>query len=812
MISSFIRGLTAILVFLFLIAPIAMAQTPAAEQLPEPLAGWGTDLRRIELALKDNSHNDNSLLRLREELERIDEKVADYVKKIKTDYAAARSQLDNLGPAPKPEDPPESETASQIREELAKKVAELDGVIRTAGVLQTRAGQISATLQQQRRSLFSNQLFKQVKSPLSPSLWIGVANYAETGIESVRTLFSDWWYSMIEPRWLIAIFGAAAALWIGLYIVSQRLILRFRTYEGDTPAPFLRRAASAGGVIIVRTLLHIVPVSFTVAALWYFHMLSGRIEPLVMAALIDFCTVIVLWTMIRTVLSPNQPDWRVLYETDENAKRLYRLASGVAIIHGIDLFLAQLNATLDAPLPLTVAQSFLTTTLVAIFLALMVRKRIGRTGGKSETESTWDGSRKILRFIIGVCVIIAMAAAVLGYIAFSRFLMGQVVLTGSIMILLYLLHIAIEDFSTSFSKPDRHAGQWLERNFDFNPRRHIHFGLIASFFLHMLLLGVFAPLILLQWGFDWEDIRIWGAKALFGFEVGQWHISLSTIFAAFILFVLGLFATRIFQRWLDTKILQRAQFEQGARSAIRTGVGYLGFAIAALLAISYAGLDFSNLAIVAGALSVGIGFGLQSIVNNFVSGLILLAERRVSIGDWIVVGNEEGHVRRISVRATEIETFDRNFVIIPNADLMSNPVKNWTFQHRRARVIIEVGVGYDSDPKQVQEIMKACANEHPMTIDAQRTRVTFEAFGDSALIFRLRTYVGDVSNKLTVLSDLNIAVLEAFRAAGIDIPFPQTDVHLKGVESKVKSPSSKIAVKRISPAAKAKKAAAKSLS
>ena len=164
-------------------------------------------------------------------------------------------------------------------------------------------------------------------------------------------------------------------------------------------------------------------------------------------------------------------------------------------------------------------------------------------------------------------------------------------------------------------------------------------------------------------------------------------------------------------------------------------VGYAGIALAALLSVSYAGLDITNLAIVAGALSVGIGFGLQSIVNNFVSGLILLIERPIKVGDRIVIGDQQGLVRRISVRATEIETFDRASLIVPNSELITGRVLNWTHRDSLGAVNVKIGVGYDSDPEQVIAILKKCAEDHPEVLRTPAPGATFEGFGDSALLF-----------------------------------------------------------------------------
>ena len=207
-----------------------------------------------------------------------------------------------------------------------------------------------------------------------------------------------------------------------------------------------------------------------------------------------------------------------------------------------------------------------------------------------------------------------------------------------------------------------------------------------------------------------------------------------------------MFATRLLQRWLREKALQQTRMDPGIVNSIDTVVGYVGIALAALLAVSYAGLDITNLAIVAGALSVGIGFGLQSIVNNFVSGLILLIERPIKVGDRIVVGDQQGLVRRISVRATEIETFDRASLIVPNSELITGRVLNWTHRDSLVSVNVKVGVGYDSDPEQVIAILKKCADEHPEVLRHPPPGAIFENFGDSALMFSLRISLPDIAN------------------------------------------------------------------
>ena len=212
------------------------------------------------------------------------------------------------------------------------------------------------------------------------------------------------------------------------------------------------------------------------------------------------------------------------------------------------------------------------------------------------------------------------------------------------------------------------------------------------------------------------------------------------------------------------------------RNSIRTGASYTAIILALLVAFAAAGVNFGNIAIVAGALSVGIGFGLQSIVNNFVSGLILLAERPIKVGDWVSVTAGEGTVTKINVRATEIETFDRCSIIVPNSSLISDAVQNWTHGDLMGRAKVLVGVSYDADPQQVHDILVKCAQDHPRAMAYPLPSVLFKDFGASSLDFEVRVFINDVNWVAFVASELRFSIHKALKEAGIEIPFPQRDV------------------------------------
>jgi len=387
-----------------------------------------------------------------------------------------------------------------------------------------------------------------------------------------------------------------------------------------------------------------------------------------------------------------------------------------------------------------------------------------------------------LKLPLWVLTLLILATTLLGYLALGRFIAQQLVLTGTVIVAAGLIYLTIRSITRTIERPDNPIGSMLTTRLRIEPARLGELAWLAEALLTFALLAIAVPLVLVQWGFTAADIRDWFARAFFGFEVGQLRISPARILFGILLFITLLFATRVLQRWLRERVLHPRRVEAGIANSIETTVGYSGIALSAILAISYAGLDITNIAIVAGALSVGIGFGLQSIVNNFVSGLILLVERPVKVGDAIVVGDQEGNVRRISVRSTEIETANRARLIIPNSELITGRVLNKTHRSLMGRGMVRVGAGYSADPEAVIALLLECAKEHPQVLTEPPPGAVLENFGASSLDFFMWFFVADVSRAGGVQSDLRIAIMKAFKKAGIEIPYAQHDIHLRDLD------------------------------
>ena len=301
----------------------------------------------------------------------------------------------------------------------------------------------------------------------------------------------------------------------------------------------------------------------------------------------------------------------------------------------------------------------------------------------------------------------------------------------------------------------------------------------------LLVWSAFLLWVLWVWGQTQRWISELFQYATEGFDVGSLHIEPVQILGAIAALAIGISFTRWVKHRVVDELVKRTRLDRGGREAIVTVSGYIGVTLSVLIALGVAGISYTNLAIIAGALSVGIGFGLQNVVNNFISGLILLFERPIRTGDWVVVGDTQGYVRRISIRATQIETFDRADVIVPNSELISNKVSNWMLRDPWGRITIPVGVAYGSDVEKVVEILLKVANAHEGVLKDQPgvapPKALFRRFGDSALEFDLRCFIRKIDRVFDITHDLNMAIDRAFREAGITIPFPQRDIHVKSL-------------------------------
>ncbi len=355
-------------------------------------------------------------------------------------------------------------------------------------------------------------------------------------------------------------------------------------------------------------------------------------------------------------------------------------------------------------------------------------------------------------WMVSLCALLAgfiAIAVLLGYVELARFVGSHAISTAGLLWIMYLLHLVAESISSVSVISGRPIeGEAEPEDEELGAPALLTIRIIAGLIMDIVIVLLGVTVLLVLWRFDWVEVKGWIQAAFFGFQLGEIRISLQTVLLALGIFALGLVVTRFVQRWFTRRAFAGRRTDQGLQDSARVGLGYAGFVLSAVAGLSYLGFSFSNLAIIAGALSVGIGFGLQSIFNNFVSGIILLVERPIKIGDWIAVGGHEGMVKKISVRSTEIETIHRQSVIIPNANLITDTVTNWMHGNRTCRLDISVGVSYETDVRILRKVLLDVGAAHGAVLKHPAPVVHFAGFGDSALDFELRVFVRDAGQRV----------------------------------------------------------------
>jgi small-conductance mechanosensitive channel len=482
----------------------------------------------------------------------------------------------------------------------------------------------------------------------------------------------------------------------------------------------------------------------------------------------------------RALLAPDIPEWRLLDVIPENAFKIHRRIVFLAAIASLDIFLWGTKGSLKWSDELISIYTIMFGCLELAAIASLAKGSLWESdapvsASKGEEGSLTERTRLVLFIRRGALTIsfIALATMIAGYAGLGEWLLSRLILSGlifSLITLLWGLFYELVDLVCGSENVRKKSGFRLSTMENLKSWLH----LMLETFLYVIGGLSIIPL----WGVPREDLLRWTGQILTGFSVGNIWISFTDIALAFVVFIVAMGIARVIQRLLVGRVLSQTGLAVSVQQSLTAGFGYLGVVLALLISISITGINLSHFAMVAGALSVGIGFGLQNIVNNFVSGLILLVERPIKVGDWVVVGGHEGFVKRISFRATEMDTWQRSSVIIPNAEIISTSVVNLTHKDHYGRIEIQVGVAYGSDTGKVQSVLLECAQNNQEVLDDPEPIVLFSDFGSSSLDFELRCFTASVTRRRLLASELRFAIDQRFREEGIQIPFPQRVLHL----------------------------------
>ena len=753
--------------------PVAkMAVSEGIQAVRNRLDEIKNDLDEREKRVSDRNVGPGALTRARDGLEDVSDRIRRIIEALEPRLEAARERLTQLGE--KPKDQAEGEDVAKERAVREHAVAEIDETQRIARSLLVQAGQITDQITNRRRAAFTRGLFERATPLFSPELWMKVAADVPRDLQSIKNAFED--IARLSMRngslWNLTLLGIAFGISFALYVGRRNIAPKFGRRDPEVKDPSRRKKLfGAWRVFLVGTVPAVVGSYAVYYALDETNLLPTGLMPVASALLIGFAFIAFVEALCDALLAVGKPAWRPTPISDSAAWRITALAVSIAIVITVSKTLEAMNAGIYAALPMTIATRGLGAIAAAILLAVGLH-RFADNAEKDEDclgpyvpAETATGIGGPLRLLGWAAVVVVAVSAIIGYVALSAFLVDQLIWTASLAVLLWLLVVSADVFIGDTLSDDTRLATTLQANTGLRKRSLRQIAVLSTGLARVVLFAIAALLALAPWGLDSNDVFSSLRSAFFGFKVGDVTISLSAIVFGVTIFVLGVLLTRSVQRWLENTYLPATDLEAGLRNSISTVAGYCGFLLAMALAFSYLGFSLEKLTIVAGALSVGIGFGLQSIVNNFVSGLLLLWERPIRVGDQVLIGDSEGIVKRISVRSTEIQTFDRSAVIVPNSNLISGVVKNRVRGDRTGRVVISVSVLRNNDPVRAAELMVACASAHADVLKQPPPRVVFKKIGDPFLEFDLIAMISDVNHSLKVQSDLNFSVFRTLSEA-----------------------------------------------
>lgn len=746
--------------------PARFAPTESAATTSDvDYAAWEATAARAEAALEDASASAAGLESLRTQLVRWRETLLVAQNTNSSRIATLRQQIAALGPAPA-EDQTEAEEIGARRAALSEQLVRLQAPGIAAEEAYRRADGLISEIDRTLRERQANELLQLYPSPLNPANWpdaFRAANAVVTGMagETARR--------MALPSARETLFDNLPGI-LFFVALGLGLILRGRRLIDGLLSQIMRRWSARGAkvAILILSLGQIIVPTLGVIALTHALRLSGMfgivgtvlLQTLPAAGFLLFAS---LWLGAR--LFPRDQDFLPVRLTDERRAE-GRLLTG---LYGLVLAVDTLRqAVMDNQVLTEATRGVLAFPTMILAAVLLVRVgRLMRLTAVSESEADEEVSfrNRILSLLGRGAVLVGVAGsalAAIGYIPAAGAMLFPAATSLGVMGLLYILQVLATDIYAVITRNEDGARNALVPVL-------VGFGLVLAAL----------PLFALIWGARVADLTEMWTRLREGFTLGETRISPTDFLFFAVLFGLGILVTRLFQGALRGSILPRTSLDQGARNALVSGVGYVGIFLAGLIAINSAGIDLSGLAIVAGALSVGIGFGLQNIVSNFVSGIILLIERPVSEGDWIDVGGVQGRVKSISVRSTRIETFDRTDVIVPNTDLVAGRVTNWTRFSLTGRLIVPVGVAYGTDTRKVTRVLQEIAEAQPLAILNPPPIVAFMGFGPDSMNFEIRVILRDVNFSISVRSEINHQIAKRFEEEGIEIPFAQSDVTLR---------------------------------
>jgi small-conductance mechanosensitive channel len=751
-----------------------LATIPVSAQVEQvSYAAWDEMADRAEGAIKDSGTTTETLENLRAEVAAFRDRLLARQNAGDPRLSTLESQLEALGPPP--EDGSESDEIAQRRSELQNQINELRAPILRAEEAYNRADGLIKEIDEIVRSRETERLLQRGPEPFDPRFWAPAVGSLVMPFRDIAAEVTENWNNPDRRRVLTDNLPAV------LVLLAFAALFLFRAPKIIDRLGGWLRSKTRRGTGVWSTLLSLLRLMLPVVGLVLFvqagsmsGLLGERGQQIIFVLpIMLFVVLLARWLASQTFASDDDVNTISLSQQRRTEARYY--VNMLSWLLAANTLFTYLNEIGEWGSETESVLGFIVLLLCGLIL-FRLGQILRQTGPHEEIHDRVDDDNPSLSFPSRLArlagqgaMLVGIAGPLLsafGFYNLAEALIFPTILTLGLFAFLLICQRFVRDAYHLFK------GVPLDESQSLLP---VLTGTILTI--------VSLPVLALIWGARVADLTELWARFQAGFSLGETRISPTDFLTFAVVFAIGYVLTRLLQSGLRGSVLPKTRLDKGGQTAIVSGTGYLGIFLAAIIAITSAGIDLTALAVVAGALSVGIGFGLQNIVQNFVSGIILLIERPISEGDWIEVNGQHGTVRDISVRSTRIETFDRTDVIVPNADLVSNSVTNYTRGNTLGRLVVDVGVAYGTDTRKVEDVLYKIARNHEMVLMNPEPFVYFKGFGADSLDFDVRMILRDVTQVLVVRTEVNHQIADAFKREGIEIPFAQRDIWLRNPET-----------------------------
>lgn len=702
------------------------------------------------------------------------------------------ARLGELGEAPAAGGTEDADVTRQ-RATLVRERNGVDADIRLARLLLVDTQQRATDIRGQQRALFEARLTERASSPLGRTFWndLRLAWSADLArLAPLRTELARAWAlaGQSEHRgpllWALAL--AVLLITVGNLLAERALMLLAQRL---LPGGRLRRSLLIVAVVMANLVIVALGLWGLMQQLEAQEILGPLSQKLMRTADESLLFMAFVASLGRALLANNRPSWRLPPIPDALALRLAPFPWLTALIGAVVWLPAQVNELVDASFAaILTTHAFTAVALVLLIVAMLLCLRQPKpaavpvaaeaeAGAPAPTPAPVAERPLWIALLIGgvsLALVVILALVATGYVALASLMAGQLTWTGLVAAAFYVLFKGADDLFMALVSARSSLGQRLQASFGFAPATLDQAAVVLSGLARVALFFYMVIALVAPLGTGPGEVFERAGKFGTGLTIGEFQIVPAALFTAIGVAVAGFIALRVFKRWLRESYLPTTALESGMQTSISTLLGYVGAVLVVALTLSALGIGINRIAWIASALSVGIGFGLQAIVQNFISGLILLAERPVKVGDWVVLGTTEGDVKRINVRATEIQLGDRSTLIVPNSEFITKSVRNMTLANAEGRVLIRLPMPLNTDAHRVRELMLAACADHPGVLQSPAPSLSLEGIENGMLIFQAIAYVSSPRVAGGVKSDLLFAMLDALKRAELPLAVPTT--------------------------------------